>query len=108
MKEEQDYIQDLSEIRSMMERSSKFLSLSGPAGVMAGIYALTGAYIAYSILNFNPDKISYSSLDSSSLSMVILLAIAVLILAISTAIFLSRKKLIKGMKMCGMSHHDKC
>ncbi|PAU92760.1 hypothetical protein CK503_14810 [Aliifodinibius salipaludis] len=92
MKEEQDYIQDLSEIRSMMERSSKFLSLSGLAGVMAGTYALTGAYIAYSILDFNPDKISYSSLDSSSLPMIILLAIAVLIIAIGTAIFLSWKK----------------
>lgn len=92
MKEEQDYIQDLAEIRSMMERSSKFLSLSGLAGVMAGIYALIGAYIVYSVFNFNPNEITYSSLDSSSLSMVIFLAIAVLILTIGTAIVLSWKK----------------
>lgn len=92
MKEEQDYIQDLAEIRSMMERSSKFLSLSGLAGVMAGIYALAGAYIAYSVFNFNPNEIVYTPLDSSSLSEVIFVAIAVLILAISTAIFLSWKK----------------
>ncbi|WP_440999462.1 hypothetical protein [Fodinibius sp. SL11] len=92
MKEEQDYIQDLTEIRSMMERSSKFLSLSGLAGVMAGIYALAGAYIAYSHFNFNPDEISYSSFDSSSLSAIIFLAISVLLLAIGTAIFLSWKK----------------
>ncbi len=92
MKEEQDYIQDLAEIRSMMERSSKFLSLSGLAGVMAGIYALTGAYIAYSVFNFNPHEIIYRSFESSSLSMVIFIAIAVLIMAIGTAIFLSSKK----------------
>lgn len=92
MEKERDYIQDITEIRSMMERSSKFLSLSGLAGVMAGIYALTGAYIAYSVFNFNPQEIIYSSVDASSLSMVIFIAVAVLILAISTAIFLSWKK----------------
>lgn len=92
MKEEQDYIRDIAEIRSMMERSSKFLSLSGLAGVMAGIYALTGAYIAYGVFNFNPNEIVYGPLDSSSLSMVIVLAIAILVLAIGTAIFLSHKK----------------
>lgn len=89
MKEEQDYIRDIAEIRSMMERSSKFLSLSGWAGIMAGIYALTGAWIAYSVFGFNPDDIFYSS---SNLPEVISLAIVVLILAIGTAIFLSYRK----------------
>ena len=96
MKEEQDYIRDIAEIRSMMERSSKFLSLSGWAGIIAGIYALAGAYIAYKILYFNPDEIVYNSIQSGELSFsvlkVILLAIAVLVLAIGTAIFLSWKK----------------
>ena len=55
MKEKRDYIRDIAEIRSMMERSSKFLSLSGLAGIMAGIYALAGAWIAYHYLGFNPD-----------------------------------------------------
>lgn len=96
MKEEQDYIQDIAEIRSMMERSSKFLSLSGWAGVMAGIYALAGAFIAYNYFDFNPDDIVHSTTASGSYSSdlqnVILLALAVLILAIGTAIFLSSKK----------------
>lgn len=93
---EQDYIRDLAEIRSMMERSSKFLSLSGWAGIMAGIYALAGAYIAYSFYSFSPDKIVYSTIESggipASLPEVIYLAIAVLIMAIGTAIFLSYRK----------------
>jgi len=92
MKEEQDYIQDLAEIRSMMERSSKFLSLSGLAGVMAGVYALAGAYVAYELFDFNPDKVVYNSFDSSSGSILIFLATAILFLAIGTAIFLSWKK----------------
>jgi uncharacterized membrane protein YidH (DUF202 family) len=98
MKEEQDYIRDLAEIRSMMERSSKFLSLSGLAGVLAGIYALTGVYIAYSVFNFNPNQVINGSSDSSSLSVVLFIAMAVLLLAIGTAIFLSRKKAQKRNK----------
>jgi len=35
-------LKDVAEIRSMMERSSKFLSLSGLSGVSAGIVALAG------------------------------------------------------------------
>ena len=96
MKEEQDYIRDIAAMRSMMERSSKFLSLSGLAGIMAGIYALTGAYIAYNIFYFNPDGIVDSTIQSGSLSSplpkVIFLAIIILLLAIGTAIFFSYKK----------------
>lgn len=39
-------LRDVSAIRSMMERASKFLSLSGLSGVSAGIVALAGAWIA--------------------------------------------------------------
>lgn len=92
MKEERDYIQDIAEIRSMMERSSKFLSLSGLSGIMAGTYALAGAYIAYNFYSFNPDQIVYDTLNSGNLSKVILLAIAILILTLGTAMFLSYKK----------------
>ena len=89
MNKEKDYIQDIAEIRSMMERSSKFLSLSGWAGIMAGIYALAGAYIAHDYLGFNPDSIDY---NVSNLSELIMLASGVLILALITAIFFSRSK----------------
>lgn len=99
MKENKDYIRDIAEMRSMMERSSKFLSLSGLAGVMAGIYALIGAYIAYKIFYFNPDEIVYNTIRSgsvsSSLLQVILLAVLILVLALGTAIFLSYKKASK-------------
>lgn len=92
MKEKQDYIRDIAEIRAMMERSSKFLSLSGWAGVMAGIYALAGAYVISKVLDFNPDRIDYVS---PSLPEAIFSSIVVLILAVSTAVALSYKKAIK-------------
>lgn len=91
MKKEQDYIRDIAEIRSMMERSSKFASLSGWAGILAGIYALSGAYIAGKVFNFNPDEV-VDSTSSSSLQEVVLLAVVILILALSTAVFFSYKR----------------
>jgi hypothetical protein len=39
-------LQELQQIKSMMERSSKFISLSGLSGIAAGICALTGAWFA--------------------------------------------------------------
>ncbi|SEL92753.1 hypothetical protein [Parapedobacter koreensis] len=96
MKEEKDYIRDLAEIRSMMERTSKFLSLSGWAGIMAGCYALIGAYIAHQFHDFNPGQLDYDATVSgkgyASISGVLVLAVSILILAIGTAIFLSYKK----------------
>ena len=101
-KDEQDYIKDIAEIRSMMERSSKFLSLSGWAGIMAGIFALAGAWLAYSGLYFNPDELVYSLPGNpiSGLLQLVLLALGILILAIGTAVYLSFKKAgINGEKL---------
>lgn len=42
-----EHVEALQDIRKMMQRSSRFLSLSGLSGVFAGCYALIGAYIAY-------------------------------------------------------------
>ena len=38
--------QDLESIRQLMERSVKFVSLSGLSGILAGVYALIGAGLA--------------------------------------------------------------
>lgn len=96
MKKEQDYIRDIAEMRSMMERTTKFMSLSGLAGVMAGIYALSGAYLAYRYFGFDPvsQDFRYTEMAEGSAGSpaILLLAIAVLVLALGTAIFLSYKK----------------
>lgn len=96
MKQQQDYIRDISEIRSMMERSTKFLSLSGWAGIMAGVYALAGAYIAYAVFDFSPRKVVYNPLGRMHINKdfigLMLVAAAVLLLAIGTAWFFSNQK----------------
>ncbi|GAB2610593.1 hypothetical protein GCM10027035_03580 [Emticicia sediminis] len=42
-----EHLENLKEIRSLMERSSKFLSLSGLSGISAGVCALLGAWYAH-------------------------------------------------------------
>jgi hypothetical protein len=44
-------IETLQEIKEMMNRSSRFISLSGLSGVAAGLCALTGAWFAYGVIN---------------------------------------------------------
>jgi hypothetical protein len=89
-KGKEDYIKDLAEIRSIMERSSKFLSLSGLSGVMAGIYALAGAYIAFYYLGFNPERI-IDAAANANLTGVFFLAMVILFFALGTAILFSYK-----------------
>ncbi len=95
MNTEHDYSRDLAEIRAMMEKSSRFLSLSGWAGILAGIYAIAGAWVAYSYLGFQPTEASYNLSQTGSLSEILLLGTVVLILAIGTAIWLSGRKAAK-------------
>ena len=43
-------LQDLQHIKKMMERSSRFISLSGLSGISAGICALVGAWFANNVI----------------------------------------------------------
>ena len=96
MKNEQDYTRDLTEIRSMMERSTKFLSLSGLSGIMAGIYALVGAYVAHRLFYIENGSVLNNIIDrgeiTSEMEELLILAIVILVLAVGTAVILSLQK----------------
>jgi hypothetical protein len=97
---ETDIKDDLASIRSLMERSSKFISLSGLSGILAGVYALIGAIAAYKILqqapashlSFGVDTAGDNDSITSVLIPLILIAITVLVVSILTAIILSYRK----------------
>lgn len=91
MKEEKDALRDIAEIRSMMERSSKFLSLSGGTGALAGVYALAGAYIVHQLLGFAPKAITDIAAQTNT-GALLLVAVLVLFLAIATAVYFSLQK----------------
>ncbi len=81
----------LKDIKGMMEKSTKCLSLSRYSGIFLGSYAILGAVIAKSLMQ-NPFGLSD---DGRKLS-IGLVAIAVLFLAIATAAFLSERKARKS------------
>lgn len=57
MNENQQSLQTLQDIKRMMERSSRFISLSGLSGISAGICALIGAWLARPYVFGNKDYI---------------------------------------------------
>lgn len=60
MEEQKEHLQAINEIRSMMERSSRFISLSGLSGIFSGVFALIGAYFAFNVINhFHRDYEGY-------------------------------------------------
>jgi hypothetical protein len=96
MKKNTDYLQDIEEIRSLMEKSSKFISLSGWAGIFAGVFALMGSYIALTYLDFNPQSLSLdpesNPFQQTQIFSVIQLALLVFLLAISFALFFTHRR----------------
>jgi hypothetical protein len=95
MKEIQEYEKDLASIRTMMERSAKFISLSGLSGVLAGVYALAGAVAAYFIVHYpiSPFKFRiYSATENDKLWKLLFVAGLVLIASVSTGLWLSNRK----------------
>ena len=86
--------EDLKAIREMMEKSSKFLSLSGLSGVIAGITAIIGAAVAYVLLIQDPAHTGLSSIQQ----LVILLSDATLVILISAGfgIYFSWRKAQKN------------
>ena len=75
----------LKDIRNMMEKSSRFISLSGWSGIAAGICGLAGAFFAWQLLNKQP----YGQLDAAAVialrRSLIMLAIIVFACAFITA-----------------------
>jgi len=84
---EDKYLQDISEIKNMMNKSSQFISLSGLAGILAGIYALIGAVIANQILINHSGY--YVTLESKTFKLIVLTAFLVLLFSVVTATLLT-------------------
>lgn len=82
--------QDLSAIRSMMEKSSRILSLSGVAGIAIGCAALLGVVYAHYVRTRVP--------QAELMSHLVVDAILVLLAAVSLAVvFSSRMAMKKGL-----------
>lgn len=83
MSNQEEQLNALSDIRKMMDRSSRFISLSGLSGVFAGLVALVGAYLANKELsNYQSGGYGYG-IDAEISIEIKLLKIGVLVLLIA-------------------------
>jgi hypothetical protein len=91
------HLDALQDIRKMMQRSSRFISLSGLSGVAAGIWALIGAYFANEWIteyyNHYTDDGHFTGASFQQLKLnLFLLAATVLTLALVSAFYFTWRR----------------
>ena len=97
MKKQNQYLESIHEIRSMMERSSKFMSLSGLSGIGAGIAALISGIIASIYLGYiNVLDKEQGGVDSQTVSpekilFFLVLGTATILVAVALAFVFTRR-----------------
>ncbi|MCB0520188.1 MAG: hypothetical protein H6577_19690 [Lewinellaceae bacterium] len=109
VKNQNEHLENLAQIRSMMERSSRFISLSGLSGVAAGTCAILGAGLVYLYLDMPPfsskrvyyeEAVQIHRWGLSYLTFFVLTATIVFLLALVSGIyFTTRKARKKGQKV---------
>lgn len=90
----ENYIKDLEEIKDIMNRSSRFISLSGMSGISAGIIALIGAFAAYMIVFDKQYLLGYNKaiITSDSLTNLLFIAGITLIISVGTGIYFTTRE----------------
>ena len=100
------HLENLAAVRDIMERSSRFISLSGLSGIWAGITAIISSMIAYVYMNeqgltHEQGKIFPQFIpDESNIRFLILLACATIVVAlVGAVIFTSRSARRRGLPL---------
>lgn len=87
---ENEVYSTLTEIRTLMNRSSRFLNVSPLAPIIVGIYALAAAWAANSLYNGGWDIAPMLAVDTGSRTLALMAAAACLVaLSVATAVGLS-------------------
>ena len=97
MDKQNEQLEALSDIRSMMERSSRFISLSGLSGVFAGVFALIGAFVAYNKITSASSDVLFNlrndlNTEMDMLSFFVTDALCVLAASLAAGILLTIRK----------------
>lgn len=101
--ENKEVISTLNDIKNMMEKSTKFLSLSGISSILVGIYACIGATIAYYLLG-SGDVLMLNVNTPYKLRIVILFAAILFIICLGTVVLLSYAKAKRSGQQLKLDH----
>lgn len=92
----QQTLETLQDIKKMMERSSRFISLSGLSGIAAGICALTGAWFAKQKLDAYYNEYETSGFVSNTFQQLktelFVIAMIILVAALLSAFYFTWRK----------------
>jgi hypothetical protein len=88
------YLDDLQEIRDIMQRSSRFISLSGLSGVSAGMIGLGGTYWAYETIFRSHELLNFKQhvLKANEFGHLVVMALVIFGAASGFAVFFSRNR----------------
>jgi hypothetical protein len=98
-----DILKDLSHIRSLMEKSTKFISISGLSGILAGLYTLlTVAFVGWK-LQFTWSSFSevdtfdelLASTGQNTVFILIAAALVLLTVSVATGVVMANQKSVK-------------
>jgi len=96
MGSQNQHVEALQDIRRMMQRSSRFISLSGLSGIAAGFWALVGSYLAHDWIReyyVRYDEVGYTGDAFQKLKLSLLvLAAAVLGAALVSAFYFTWRR----------------
>ncbi|MFT6746388.1 MAG: uncharacterized membrane protein YgdD (TMEM256/DUF423 family) [Glaciecola sp.] len=118
MTETSEHLDNLKEIKSMMEKSSRFVSLSGLSGISAGICALVGAGVAHMKIkefysswssrvqqysnieqDFNPGLIKLNTSGDLTIELVTIAVVTLIAAVILSTFFTMRRAKQKGQTL---------
>ncbi len=93
--DQKDILKEIGQIRSMMEKSSKFMSISGLSGVLIGCLALIGAAVAYFVVYGTKSEFGYRDyyvLDEQVIWKLVIIALLVLIVSVILGVSMAKAK----------------
>ena len=102
------YVDDISEVKDILHRSTRTITLNGLYGISAGLIALMGAYVAKLYVFNNQSFISNlpSELTTESQFKLIIISLCTFLAAASLAFFIT-KRTTKEDKRTNMSSQSK-
>ena len=100
MNQQQQSLEELQHIKQMMEKSSRFISLSGLSGIAAGSAAILGAFFAAKLISSYHDGINrdYRSLQ---IQLVVVAGVVLIVALVSGFIFTFLRSKKNGVTVWG-------
>lgn len=97
--ESEKYLNDLKDIKAIMDRSSRFISLSGIAGVACGVIALLGAYTYYVQVYDKMQVVGVYATEGFEFNALLIAAVTLFLALASAILFTTRQSKKSGLKL---------